>query len=139
VPSGDYVELTAADLAHRWRERTVLESVDEALAMAGTDTAEEYATAESALRWLLELAWADLQSARRRALNGRWSMECDAQVSRIVGLTKLIGPTPWQNIQVDLILDGIYERIHETTGTPTPLSSDDRRRAREVLDRRTSH
>lgn len=129
-----YVELTAADLAHRWRERTVLESVDEAVAESGGT--EEYRTAESALRWLLQLAWNDLQSARLEAANGRWSMACDHQVDRIIGLTRLIGPQSWETISVDLILDGIYERIHELIGTPTPLSDDDRRRAREVKERR---
>lgn len=131
----DYRELTATDLAHRWREKTVLESVDEAIAVAGE--AEEYATPDSALRWLLRLAWSDLQAARLRALNGRWSIECESGVGRIVGLTRLAGPVPWQEIQVDLILDGIYERIHEAIGTPTPLSDEDRQRAREVLERRT--
>lgn len=134
MSTGDYVELTAADLAHRWRDRTVLESVDEAIAAAGST--EEYATPDSALRWLLELAWSDLQSARHQALNGRWSIDCDGQVCRIIGLTRLVGPLPWENVQVDLILDGIYERIHEAIGTPTPLSDADRARAREVKERR---
>lgn len=132
----DYVELTAADLAHRWRERTVLESVDEAILYAGST--EEYATPDEALRWLLNLAWDELQSARRRAVNGRWSMECDGQVCRIVGLTRLVGPLSWEHIQVQLILDGVYERIHEAIGTPTPLSDDDRRRAQAVQDRSSS-
>lgn len=131
---GDYRELTAADLAHRWREKTVLESVEEAV--AGTQDAEEYATPDSALRWLLQLAWADLESARRRAIDGRWSIECAGQVDQIVGLTRLVGPLDWGHVQVDLILDGVYERIHELIGTPTPLSDDERRRAREVLERR---
>jgi len=130
----DYVRLTPADLAHRWRERTVLESVDEAIVQAGAP--EEYATPDSALRWLLVLAWSDLQSARRSALNGRWSMECDAMVCRIIGLTRLVGPLSWEQVDVDLILDGVYERIHERIGTPTPLTDDDRRRASAVMDRR---
>lgn len=129
----DYVELTAADLAHRWRERTVLESVDEAIAFAGST--EEYATPDSALRWLLKLAWDELQSARRQALNGRWSINCDGQVCRIIGITRLVGPLSWEHVPVDLILDGVYERIHEAIGTPTPLSDEDRRRARAVRDR----
>lgn len=129
----DYVELTAADLAHRWRERTVLESVDEAIAYAGL--IEEYATPDSALRWLLLLAWDELQSARREAMNGRWSIRCDNLVCRIVGLTRLVGPLPWEKIQVDLILDGVYERIHEAIGAPTPLSADDRQRVLAVKER----
>ncbi len=135
TPDG-YVELTAADLAHRWRERTVLESVDEAVAQA--DATEEYATPESALRWLLELAWSDLEYARHQALNRRWSINCDGQVTRIIGLTRLVGPLPWEHVSVDLILDGVYERIHDAIGTPTPLSDDDRRRARDVMDRRSA-
>lgn len=131
----DYVELTAADLAHRWRERPLLEYVDEAIAYAG-DT-EEYATPESALRWQLQLAWSDLDDARRSALNGRWSIKCEHAVTQIVGLTRLVGPTPWEAIPVDLILDGIYELIHEAIGTPSPLSDEDRQRVREVLERRT--
>jgi hypothetical protein len=131
--TSDYVELTPADLAYRWRERTVLESVDEAIAEAGET--KEYATPGSALRWLLQLAWSDLQSARGQAMNGKWSINCDHQVSQIIGLTRLVGPLSWEVVSVNLILDGIYERIHEAIGTPTPLSDDDRRRARAVLER----
>jgi hypothetical protein len=123
-------EITAPELAHRWRERTGLESVDEAIAYAGST--EEYATSDAALRWLLELAWDDLQSARHEAMNGRWSIRCDNQVCRIVGLTRLVGPLSWEHVQVELILDGVYERIHEAMGMPTPISDDDRRRARAV-------
>jgi hypothetical protein len=130
-----YVELTAADLAYRWRERTVLESVDESVAEAITDT--EYATADSALRWLLDLAWHDLQDARRAAIDGKWSISCGGYVSRIVGLTKLVGPCSWESVPVDLILDGVYERIHEAIGQATPLTDDDRRRAQAVMDRRS--
>jgi hypothetical protein len=109
------------------QERTVLESVDKAVALASAD--EEYASAKSALRWLLVLAWHDLQDERRQASNGRWSVACDGQVARIVGLTRLVGPLPWEEVSVDLILDGVYERIHEAAGIPTPLSEDDRQRA----------
>ncbi len=133
--TGDYVKLTAADLAHRWRERTLPEYVAEAVAAAGAT--EEYATPDSALRQLLVLAWYDLQEERGRAANGRWSIACDNLVCRIVGLTRLVGPVPWEEIDVDLILDGIYERIHAAIGTPTPLSDADRQQAQSVMDRRT--
>ena len=131
-----YKELTATDLAYRWRERTVAESVDQAIAQSRDD--EEYATPDSALRWLLELAWSDLRQARERARNGRWSMECDGQVSRIVGLTKLVGPLSWEHVSVDFILDGTYEQIHAGMGVPTPLSSEERQQAQAVFDRRFS-
>lgn len=129
----DYVELTVADLAYRWRARTVLECARDT---ASEPAGEEYATTDTALRWLLQVAWADLQSARRSALNGQWSMDCDAQVARIVGLTKLTGPLSWEHVSVDLILDGLYEQIHEAMDMPTPLTDDDRRRAQDVMDAR---
>lgn len=132
TPTDDYRELAPADLAHRWRERTVLEYVDEA---AASDTREEYATKDSALQWTLQLAWSDLQHQRRQAANGTWSIACDNAVTHILGLTKLIGPVDWGSVSADLILDGVYERIHELAGTPTPLSDEDRERARDVFDR----
>ncbi len=131
---GEWVELTAADLAERWQERSPVES---ATATASQPPGVEYETPDAALTWLRSLAWGELQEARRQALNGRWSMNCDSLVDRIVGLTSLVGPEPWESVQVDLILDGLYEAIHEAGGYPTPLSDDDRRRAQEVLDRRS--
>jgi hypothetical protein len=130
--SGDYVELSPADLADRWRERTVLECVDEAV--AGAVDAKEYETPDAAMRWLLGLAWGDLAEACGMALNGRWSLRCDYAVHRIIVLTLLIGPQSWESVSVDLILNGVYERVHEKAGCPTPIPEDDRRRAREVQE-----
>lgn len=129
----DYHELTPAELAYRWRERTVLESVDEAVADLGR---EDYATADSTMRWLLRCAWHDLSEERGRAINGKWSMSCDHQVSRIVGLTRLVGPLSWECVPVSLIMDGVYERVHEAMGSPTPMTESDRARARAVMHRR---
>lgn len=132
-----YHELTEAELAQRWRDRALAEHV--AASVAEASRTDEYATIDSALRWLLQLAWHDLQDARLNAINGRWSINCDGQVDRIVGLTKLTGPAGWEAVPVDLILDGIYEQIHDAIGTPTPLSDDDRARAQAVMDRRFRH
>lgn len=129
----EYVELTPEDVAFRYRERTLRESVDEAIAASDID---EYVTPESALRWLLTLAWSDLQTARHTAINGRWSIACDSHVNRIIGLTSLVGPISWEEIQVDLILDGIYEQIHGAIGTPTPLTNDEHLQAQWIKDRR---
>lgn len=113
MPAPKNPNVAAADF--RWRKRTVLEYVDEAIAQAG---AEEYATPDAALRWLLQCAWEDLQTAREQARNGRWSMECDDAVARIVGLTRLVGPLSSECVPDDVIRDGIYEQIHEAIGTP---------------------
>lgn len=112
----------------------VFSEIDEALLRA--EGLEEYATPESALRWLLECSWADLLECQRRAVNGVWSIECDTQVQHIVGLTRLVGPTPWENVQADLVVSGVYEHLNRAAGHPTPLSGDDLRRAREVIARR---
>lgn len=131
--NGEYVELTPADFAERWRERDPLEVID----AAARELHEEYATPDSALRWLLTLAWDELSKARRSAINGHWSMQCESVVGKIAGLTRLVGPQEWGSVQVDLILNGWYERINAAAGHPTPLTDDDRRRAQEVLDRRS--
>jgi hypothetical protein len=129
MSAGDeYRELT--DLAHRWRKRTLLEYVDEA-------PVKDYLTPDEALRDLLDLAWDELEDARRTAIGGVWSMKCDWRVARIIGLTRLIGPIDWGSVPVTLILDGVYERIHERAGHPTPLTDADRARAREVMERRS--
>jgi hypothetical protein len=130
--SNEFHELTAEDLAHRWRERTVLEHVDE----VPEPDAEDYASPDVALRWLLRSAWVDLREARDSAIGGTWSMKCDWAVQSIIGLTRLVGPVGWGEVPVSLILDGVYERIHERAGTPTPLTDEDRGRAQAVLDRR---
>lgn len=128
-----YAELTDTALAHRWRRKTLLEYVDEAVS-EGTP-GEEYATPEAALKWLLRNTWSDLERCRREAVNGVWSIACDAQVARIAGITQLVGPTPWAEIPAGLLLDGVYERVHQLIGTPTPLSDADRQYAAEVWNR----
>lgn len=129
-----YRELTAADLAHRWRERDPLEQATEAAAVVN----EDYATEDSALRHLLDCSWNDLLEAQQRAINGKWSIECEWIVQRIAGLARLIGPTDWGHVPVALLLNGWYERIHEAAGCPTPLTPEDRARAQAVQDRRLS-
>lgn len=69
-------------------------------------------TLEDAARWELELLWGDLHDARRYAVNGEWSIRCDTLVERIQMFTRLVGPTPWENIQIPLLEDGTYQRIH---------------------------
>jgi hypothetical protein len=128
-----YHELTAAELTEWWRPKTALEFVTIA-AQESSDV--EYTTPDAALRWLLQCAWCDLQDARRRAIDGVWSIECETVVARIVGLTRLVDPQRWESVPVELILDGLYERLHETIGCPTPLSGADRARAQAVMDRR---
>lgn len=64
----------------------------------------------------LDDLWSDLQEARLRAANGRWSMECDHVQSRIEKLTRLVGPTQWESVPLRLVEDGLYQRIHLDLG-----------------------
>ena len=132
----EYVELSSVDLAQRWRERPLLERVTDSVSEARG--AKEYETPDAALRWLLACAWYDLRTACGEAIDGVWSIACDHQVTRIVGLTELVGPLNWEHVSVELILNGVYEQIHEQAGHPTPLTDDNRRRAQAVMDRRLS-
>ncbi len=92
----------------------IVRSVAEA--RAGSDS--EYDTAESALRWLLVHAWDDLHKARESAADGRRSLACDAEDGRLVGLTGLVGPASWEQVQFDLLLDGTYEQVCTAMGVP---------------------
>lgn len=128
-----YEELTAADLAHRWRERTPLEYIDE---VASLSADEEYKDKKSALQWLLYLSWHALKDAQRTALNGSWSIQCESEVRKIVNLTRLVGPISWDRVPCEFVVNGIYERIHTAMGVSTPVSDSDRADAQAVIDRR---
>lgn len=78
-------------------------------------------TLDDAARWELELLWGDLHDARRSAANGAWSIRCDGLAARIKMFTRLVGPTPWEKIQIPLLEDGIYQRIHAEVGVPVEV------------------
>jgi hypothetical protein len=68
-------------------------------------------TLEQAARDEQEQLWDDLDKAIGNALRGGWSMQCDNLTYRIVALARLVGATPWGQIQVSLLRSGVYERI----------------------------
>ncbi len=94
----------------------------------------ELETLRSALRDELSYLWTDLQTARRDALRGGWSMHCDWIVERIKTITPLVGPTPWTGLDIELIEDGVYQRIHEEIGVEAPYDEEGVRKHREWLD-----
>jgi hypothetical protein len=73
-------------------------------------------TLEDAARWELVLLWEDLDRARRSAIRDAWSIACDGLVERITMFTRLVGPTPWEKIQIPLLEDGVYQEIHAKMG-----------------------
>ncbi|WP_411121740.1 hypothetical protein [Streptomyces sp. x-19] len=81
----------------------------------------ELETLRAAIRDELEGLWDDLDTARSSALNGHWSMTCDFLVDRIKMLTSLVGPTSWRSIQLPLLEDGIYQRVHRDLGVDAPV------------------
>lgn len=69
-----------------------------------------------AMRDELDALWYDLHVARRDAMNGQWSINCDGLAERIRIFTGLVGPTPWEQIQLPLLETGVYQRLHAEWG-----------------------
>jgi hypothetical protein len=84
--------------------------------MAGDDPQ----TLEAATLAELEQLWGDMVQARRDALNGVWSVQCDNLVDRIVMLSRFVGPLRWGQVGVSLLRDGTYERVHREAGIDYP-------------------
>lgn len=61
--------------------------------------------------------WADLHRHVRQArvdppvVPGCWSADCDTVAGRIVEVARLVGATPWEKVQVELLLTGIYAKV----------------------------
>ena len=91
----------------------------------------------SALRDELGYLWTDLQAARRSAIRDGWSMQCDWLVERIKTITPLVGPTPWTELDIELIEDGVYQRIHAEIGVDAPYDEDGVREHRARLNAST--
>lgn len=66
----------------------------------------------AAMRDELDALWYDLHQAQRDAMNGQWSINCDGLAERIRIFTALVGPTPWEQIQLPLLENGVYQRLH---------------------------
>lgn len=96
-----------------------------------TDTAKLLNVAREELYSL----WCDLDAARRRAYHDQWSMDCDSLVERIKALTPLVGHTPWEEVQIPLLEDGIYQRVHAELGVDAPVDMGKVAEHRAYLDR----
>jgi len=96
----------------------------------------ELETLRKAVREELADLWSDLHTARRAAINGVWSMQCDRLVWRIKSLTPLVGATPWEEIQIPLLEDGLYQRIHSELGIPVTVDMKRVAKVRASIDKR---
>ena len=83
----------------------------------------------------LEYLWNDLDDAMRYALNGTWSIQCDGLADRIKTLTQLVGPTPWDKVQMSLLENGVYQRIHDELDIRVEPDMDAVREIRERMSR----
>lgn len=110
------------------RTRELQEAIDEA-------DEEEFGTLEEAASHELKQLWDDLNRASMVASTERWSINCDNIAYRIAVLTRALGKaTPWEEIQVGLLVDGIYQRMHDLMGIP--YEQPDMERVAKVLARR---
>jgi hypothetical protein len=83
---------------------------------------EPFATLEDAASDELSRLWGDLHDAMRWARNGCWSLGCENTASRIAVLTRALGrATPWQQVQIELLETGIYQKLHDLMGIPYEL------------------
>ncbi|MBQ1118459.1 hypothetical protein [Streptomyces sp. C3-3] len=99
-----------------------------------TDAAKLFDVAREELSSL----WRDLDAARRRAYRDQWSMDCDSLVERIKALTPLVGHTPWDEVQIPLLEDGIYQRVHAELGIEAPVDMGKVAEHRAYLDRQAA-
>lgn len=86
----------------------------------------------------LDNLWCDLYYAINRAMNCTWSIEANHLKARIQRLTKLVGPTPWEKIQLSLLERGIYQQVHAEIGVDAPVDMERVARTREYIDGRRS-
>lgn len=75
------------------------------------------------LRDELENLWGDLNGAMNRAANGQWSIECDHLASRIGTISHVVGPVDPGSVQMPLLLNGTFDRLHSEWGI-RPLAWD---------------
>lgn len=129
---GDWEPLDQADLERRWTEekaRPVTERAADCVRSAlepddDPDRADPVA-------WELHLLWSDLEMARHYAQNRTWSIGCEHITARIALLTRHHGtPTPWEQVAVSLVEEGIYQAINDAIGLP--YESPDMQRVAEV-------
>jgi len=94
----------------------------------------ELETLRTALVEELSCLWSDLQTARRSAYRDGWSVQCDWVEGRIKAITPLVGPTSWKQINIELIEDGVYQRIHAELGVDAPYDEEGVREHRAYLN-----
>lgn len=87
------------------------------------------------LRRELAMLWDDLSAARNLAINRDWSMQCGGLAERIKDITAAVGPTPWQEVPLDLLEQGIYQGLHRRFGVEVDVDMAEVARCRREIER----
>lgn len=81
--------------------------------------AESFITLQDAAVEELTRLWGDLHEQMRWARNGCWSIGCENVAYRIAYMTRALGRAArWQDMQIELLETGIYQRMHDLMGIP---------------------
>ena len=80
---------------------------------------EGFTTLEQASSDELMRLWGDLHHAMREARDGCWSVGCESVAHRIAVLTRALGKSVrWQDMDIELLETGIYQKMHDLLGVP---------------------
>lgn len=97
---------------------------------------DDLETLRTAVREELAALWSDLHVAQRSAMNGQWSIQCGHLEHRIKQLTPLVEPTPWEEIQIPLLENSVYQRIHAELGIEVSVDMERVAGVRQSIDGR---
>ncbi|SDH67006.1 hypothetical protein SAMN05421505_12016 [Sinosporangium album] len=78
-----------------------------------------------AIREELIHLWNDMCEARLNAYEGCWSGTCENLERRIKLLTPLVGPISWKEVQVELLAEEVFQRIHADMGYTVVVDMDE--------------
>jgi hypothetical protein len=76
----------------------------------------EIDTLKKAIREELGCLWSDLHDAQQSGIRTDWSIKCINLAERITDLTKLVGPTPWDEVPLPVLENGVYQRVLASIG-----------------------
>jgi hypothetical protein len=68
--------------------------------------------------------WGDLLLAVDRAINGVWSIECDGIAARIRRAARLVGPTPWREVDWGVYASGLYRAVLDGIDFEAPTEAE---------------
>jgi hypothetical protein len=94
-------------------------------------------TLKKAIREELGCLWGDLHDAQQRGIRTDWSIQCENLAERITDLTKLVGPTSWDEVPLPLLENGVYLRVHVAMGVEVRVDWHAVTKIRREIDEQT--